>query len=320
MITIRKNSDSKTISKTLTDANNIIIDTESVDRNESSRITRIALFWNKTDLTLDIKKPEAYGRQNLSVEANAEGVNYYNDDILKEYYTLWINDDCGTETAIMSYINTVLYNKLVRMRDASAHHIASLETKDSDLLVGQFVQNTTDAFNNTDGTNYTAETFQVVKRDKKSENKFEYTFERINGIPAVSISASPTVIGGVIVPGSPGSVYIPPTAYANPQLTPSTNITYANVPSIVKLGNIQSGNFLEAVKIIVTTAFGADNTVYISDSSGNIFGVGLSDLTKIGTYELPVNKKYAADSGLTATFAGTASTGAAIILPIIIKI
>lgn len=179
-ITIRLNSDTPSSSLSITDAENIIAGSPQVDMNEKSRFTRMVMYWNRIDMEKGLKEPDAYNKVRLSVDATAESANEYNDIVIKEMFTTWINDDCGTEEEISDYLNAILLQKLTRQRDAAPLLIVELELKDSGLKVGEFAEVSTDEFNNIDGTPYVDELFEVVKKEKISMGKFRFTLQKWN--------------------------------------------------------------------------------------------------------------------------------------------
>ncbi|MBK8609076.1 MAG: hypothetical protein IPL84_03815 [Chitinophagaceae bacterium] len=54
-----------------------------------------------------------------------------------------------------------------------------LEIKDEGIKLGDFAKITTDEFNNVDATNFTAEQFQIVKKDLSESNKIKYIAEHV---------------------------------------------------------------------------------------------------------------------------------------------
>ena len=65
------------------------------------------------------------------------------------------------------------------MPDHIYHLSFELELKDEAILLGDFHKITTDEFNETNTTNFTAVQFQVVKKELTESNKIKYVSERV---------------------------------------------------------------------------------------------------------------------------------------------
>jgi len=175
-ITIRENSESAVISKKITD-DDIIDGSTKIFLNDKSRFTRVSLLWFRVDVTEDISDKEAYKRTTLSIDADAE--TKLSEDVLKEMHTVFINENCGTEADLSSFVDALLITKLTRLTTARFQIECELELKDSDIKLGDFIELSTDEFNNTDGSDYTEETFQVLKKEYTALNKVKLLLEKV---------------------------------------------------------------------------------------------------------------------------------------------
>ncbi len=175
-ITLRENTVTPTSIKTITD-DDIVDGSIKVLLNDKSRITRISILWFRIDVTEDVASEAAYKRVTLSIDADAE--TDYMESVLKDMHTVFINENCGTEADLSTYVDALLLAKLTRLKSAHVQIECELELKDSDIELGDYVNISTDEFNNTDGSDFTEETFQVLKKDFIGINKVKYLFEKV---------------------------------------------------------------------------------------------------------------------------------------------
>lgn len=160
------NSES-TVSATISDAENIIVDSTGVDDGMEDIKTRLLCFYDRYDATKAATDKENYNGLWIEIDADAESANMYNEELPQEFTTTWINADCGTATEIKAYLTTILHNKLKRKRVPRPTLQCDVELKDSNILVGQLVYLNSDEFNNIDGTDYSNEIFEVIKKEPK---------------------------------------------------------------------------------------------------------------------------------------------------------
>src|SRR4030067_1015322 len=73
----------------LTDIANIIYDSVSINLNDVSRLTRISVYWNKL-IFGSVDEKDSYNRLDIFLDADAEGVNEYNDEKEKVFYSRWL--------------------------------------------------------------------------------------------------------------------------------------------------------------------------------------------------------------------------------------
>jgi hypothetical protein len=148
---------------TITDANNIIIDSDGVDPNIDSRISRITLYWNKDPIGAE-DDPAAYGRKNQEVDDIGEGVNMYNSIKPKVVYCRWLRDDYMDEDLVIRYVTNLLKRMLRLYKDPMPLYSFSVEMKDNAIKTGSFVRIDTDKIVDRLGASLSGKVFQVVKR------------------------------------------------------------------------------------------------------------------------------------------------------------
>ncbi|MBU1864248.1 MAG: hypothetical protein KKH94_11335 [Candidatus Omnitrophica bacterium] len=153
---------------TLTDALNIIDESAEVDLNESSRFTRVLLYWNKTTLG-KVDDAVEYARLDMAVEADAESENGYGETIQKKFLCRWLKTGLAQEELIELYIRNFLARRIFRTRDAAGLLYCVVDIKDSAMHTGSWVRVTTNEFLKEDGQDYTNIAFQIIKREKEGE-------------------------------------------------------------------------------------------------------------------------------------------------------
>jgi hypothetical protein len=148
---------------TITDDNNIIIESDGVDPNIDSRISRITLYWNKDPIGPD-DDPASFGRKNQEIDTIGEGVNMYNSIKEKVVYCRWLRDDYMDEDLVKRYIANLLKRMLRLYKDPMPLYSFSLEMKDNAIKTGSFVRIDTDKIVDYLGASLSGKVFQVVKR------------------------------------------------------------------------------------------------------------------------------------------------------------
>jgi hypothetical protein len=178
-ITIRRNvanSPGQTLYK-LTDADHIIHRSMKVDLNEKSRITRTLIYWQKSPTGKD-KEVTSYSRLDVAIDADAESASGYGEVIEKKIYCRWLDTTYQQEELVAQYVRNLAMRQTRRSRDAQALVTLELDTKDSEIKTGNFVQLDSDELLNPDGTPLEASTFQSVRREKK-KSTIALTLQRI---------------------------------------------------------------------------------------------------------------------------------------------
>ncbi|MFA5100532.1 MAG: hypothetical protein WC547_06600, partial [Candidatus Omnitrophota bacterium] len=154
----------------LTDNDDILDGSCSVDLNQQSLITRCSLYWDK-NVTGAEDEASSYGRLDVAVDADAEGVNEYNQESEKKIMSRWLHSDVtGTEEEINAWVTAVVSRQVWQHRDPMPLLSLDVEIKDSGLLTGQHAQISTDELQDADGNDLSGVTFQIVRRERK-ENK-----------------------------------------------------------------------------------------------------------------------------------------------------
>lgn len=149
---------------TITDDENILLGSGSVDFNEESRVTRVVVYWAHNVLG-DLEDPKEYNAIDIAVDVDAEGVNEYNDEITDKLFCRWVRRGYLTDEAVDSYMEMLVCRRLFLKRDASAIIDYTVELKDEGIKTGQNIKLTTDEQQNTDGTSLTAVPCMVIKRE-----------------------------------------------------------------------------------------------------------------------------------------------------------
>lgn len=153
----------------LTDDQNIVINSDSVSVDDNTRITRCALYWERGVLD-EPEKPESYERINVAVDADAESSLEYGDVKSKKIWSPWIHSSAGTTEAVDQYTRNLVMRRVARHRDPDAIIELSVELKDSDIKTGEYVQLYTDLILNIDGTTLSGDKCQVIRREQSGNN------------------------------------------------------------------------------------------------------------------------------------------------------
>ena len=163
---------------TLTDDENIIDKSASVDLNQKSRISRCALYWDPIPLG-KIDEVADYNRLDLAVDADAEGVNEYDEIAEKKIMCRWLNSTLAAEETVNDYVQALVIRQVALHRDPLPLLSMDAEIKDAALLTGQFAKITTDEILNASGSDLTLQPFQIVKRERKPKGIISLTALRI---------------------------------------------------------------------------------------------------------------------------------------------
>lgn len=149
----------------ITDAEHIIAGSINVDLNESSRVTRVALYTDKTTLG-KISDPQEFNRLDVAIDADAESANEYNDVKEKTIYSRWLSSAVAIpEESYNRYINNLASRILLRHRDAQRALTLSVELKDSGLKTGDYCLLSTEALEAIDGNPLERYPCEIYRRD-----------------------------------------------------------------------------------------------------------------------------------------------------------
>jgi hypothetical protein len=164
-ITIRKNTvNTPTVGYlALSDADNIVDDSGSVDLNEKSRITRMSILWDKI-VTGKASDDLSYRRLDLAIDPDAEE-NYAGPEE-KVAKCRWIDPYVTLEETVQSYVKNLAVRRIQRCKHAQNLITVKVAEKDAGIATGSYVRLSTDELLEADGNPVSARMYQVVKREK----------------------------------------------------------------------------------------------------------------------------------------------------------
>lgn len=173
-ITIRRNvpNEPGRAYEYLSDDENIIEGSMRTDLNEKSRITRVLCYWDKKAIGKQ-DDVNSYSRLDIALDADAEGVNEYDDQIEKKVFCQWISPDYIQEELVSNYMRNTISRILFRYRDAMPIVDYKVELKDMDIRTGQYVIISTDEVLDKYG-NPVDDVFQIVRRERSTVNTVTY--------------------------------------------------------------------------------------------------------------------------------------------------
>jgi len=162
----------------LNDTENIISGSLFRDLNEESRYTRWLMHWNRFDGMKDIDEPESFHDLRVLVDADAESVNLYNDQIQDIFFSAFISDTGNTAGDASDYVDAL--QALWKTRTKQAQEIVTLavELKDSGYVVGDIVTLTTTRLQDINGNGYSAVKFLITKKEPMG-SRINLTLKRI---------------------------------------------------------------------------------------------------------------------------------------------
>jgi len=159
---------------TITDANNIIIDSDGVDPNIDSRISRITMYWEKDAVGAE-DDSAYYARKNQEKDTVGEGVNMYNSIKEKVIWCRWLRHDYMDEDLVIRYVSNLLKRMLRLYKDPMPLYSFSVEMKDNAIKTGSFVRIDTDKIVDRLGASLSGKVFQVVKRSAIKNGRIDMT-------------------------------------------------------------------------------------------------------------------------------------------------
>ena len=167
-IKILKHTEDPATYATITDEENIILNSAKVDLNEESRRTRWLFYWNRYDLEKGIEDEEAFNRANITVDATAESADEYNDEVEDLQFCTFLNDDSDVVADINTYIDsTLLINRQTRTRNAQPLFFCDVELKDNDIKTGDVLKLSTNKLQDKDGVDFSNVPFRLIKKEPK---------------------------------------------------------------------------------------------------------------------------------------------------------
>ena len=152
----------------VTDAENIIDGSTSVDLNDGARLTRSILLWDRSALG-DETKLESYNTVDIGEDAEAESANEYGEPTEEKGCCRWLRRGYAREEDLLQFVSGYLARRIWRRRDAPPIIAFGVEIKDSGIRTGEWLNLSTDEVLNTDGSPLASARFQIVRRDTKGD-------------------------------------------------------------------------------------------------------------------------------------------------------
>jgi hypothetical protein len=159
---------------TITDADNILIDSDGLDLNADSRISRITMHWNKDPVGVE-GDPAYYVRKSQEKDTAGESANKYGSVKEKVIFCRWLRDDYMDEDLIKRYITNLLKRMIRLYKDPMPLYSFSVEMKDNAVKTGQYVRIDTDKIVDRLGAALSGQVFQVVKRGAIKNGRIDMT-------------------------------------------------------------------------------------------------------------------------------------------------
>lgn len=177
----------------VTDDLHLIHQSGSVDLNEKSRITRLAVYWDKTPLG-KADDVQSYGRVDIAVDADAEGESGYGSVTEKKLFCRWIGLTHLQEETAARYMRNLAMRQVARYSDAQPLVSFEVDLKDASIRTGDYLRLSTDELLRTDGSPIDRQVFQVVKRGKRKADRIAVT-AMATGTRRVAIIAPASMAG-----------------------------------------------------------------------------------------------------------------------------
>jgi len=167
-ITIRRNMPNKP-ERTyveISDEENFIDGSVSVDLNQKSRISRVSLYWDRKAVE-DEDKPGSYNRLDVVIDADGEGTNGYDEIAEKTIYCRWLRQGYETDEIMAAFAQNTASRLVGANKDPMPLLSFDLEIKDESINTGDYVKVSTAALQEASGEDLEDAPFQVVKRERK---------------------------------------------------------------------------------------------------------------------------------------------------------
>lgn len=148
----------------LTEGNNM--KSVSVDYNEKSRASRVIVYYDLIDNTLNLKDPASYRAIAGDVSATSEGPRYYDSKAIKKIFA------DGVTSAIAVTIASRYKRRFV---DPPRKYKIIVERKDADIDTAEILALTHRRNIHADGTQKEGALFQILKSQQKSQANTELT-------------------------------------------------------------------------------------------------------------------------------------------------
>jgi len=173
-ITIAKNLPNNPIRsyRSLTDADNIIIDSDSIDQRGDSRYSKVTMYWDKMACTSD-EEMANYRRNNTVEDGDGNSANYYGETVEKAIWCRWLRPDYMDEEKVTRFIDNLLKRILRLGKHPMPTMNMELELKDSGIKTGEYVRISTDQIVDPLGASISNHCFQIVRREQR-DTQFTY--------------------------------------------------------------------------------------------------------------------------------------------------
>jgi hypothetical protein len=167
-ITFRKNTTNTPTTGyvLLSDSDNVVYDSGSVDVNEQSRISRMTVYWDKI-VTGKYSDEMSYRRLDIAIDPDAE--TNYGDPEEKIVKCRWIDPYVTLEETVQQFVKNLAVRRIQRCKHAQNLITVKVAEKDAGVKTGDYVRLSTDELLEADGLPVTARMYQVVKRERSQK-------------------------------------------------------------------------------------------------------------------------------------------------------
>jgi hypothetical protein len=150
---------------TLTDAENIVDKSGSVDLNQDSRISKCSIYWDRYTVG-QVDLPNSYKRLTTVIDTAAESINEFGSSVEKAIFCRWLRSGYDTEEIMAAFVKNAASRLVSQSRDPMPIVSIRVERKDGDgVKTGAYVKLSTDEIQDRNGDNLANAPFQVVKRE-----------------------------------------------------------------------------------------------------------------------------------------------------------
>lgn len=146
------------------DAENVVINTASVNLNEVERKSRVSVYWDKKILADDDEKTTSYSALEIAIDVDEEGSNGRNEVSEDVVYCRWLRNGVVQDEIMARYLQNLVRRRLYNRREQRPIIMLSVEQKDDALLTGKYIRLTTSEITDATGAD-TTESYSVQKRD-----------------------------------------------------------------------------------------------------------------------------------------------------------
>jgi hypothetical protein len=130
----------------INDNDNVLLESVAITQNEKDRVSRVYFYYGKIDQVDDNAGAENYALLNVSIDAESEGVNQYNESQTVMIQSRWFDASNSAQVA------EVVSRYLARFAQTPRRVKLRLDAKDSDLWTGDLFDLTSHNIQNADGT------------------------------------------------------------------------------------------------------------------------------------------------------------------------